>query len=299
MNAAKIVVSILLAGSALWCDLADIATLNARGMSLGGAVTTLGADGNAVCGNPALLSVLAFPSVDASSGLGDNGFENEAIFNANAHAVLPFVWGGLGAGFSGEFNTIASEGKSGLLFGDYRFRLAAGFRTPIKMLQVGVGLSLRLVSIDATLAEGLSVKPPPEFNADLGFFSSPVRYLAAGLVFSDLLGIFGNAKTDARRPPSLRLGLGTRNPIFLGELCLEYLPTESSLGLALGLEKWFFSERLRLSLGAKLSGAFADFTPSAGVGMRLGRFTADYAFSYPVGGSVRSGDHRFTLSAAL
>lgn len=275
----------------------DLRDLNARGVALGGAVLTLGNDANALVGNPALLAVKPVASLGLTSHLTGTGLENDSIFSANLSGTLPLEGlGGIGASLLAELNTVSVGGAPKLLFGDYRASAGFGVLTPFKWLQLGGVVHAHTITLSPELAP-LGYNYPLEMNGTIGLFMSPVQYLGLGLAWSYFLsGLDGKAiRSDNSQSSAIRLGVGTRNPILLAEAALEYLPMESRFAFALGVERFFLKNILRISAGVRFAGLSGDFTPSAGFGLRLGKITFDYTFTYPVSGALKYGTHWLTI----
>ncbi len=291
----------LLFGDFLFATLEDLSDLNAHGVALGGAVLTLGSDGNAVVGNPALLSTQPLLTLGLTSHVDGAELLNESIFSGTLQAVLPLgAFGGIGAAMTSVLNAVTEGGAAKILFADYQANLGYGFSL-LKQLQIGASLHARAIHVDPGLSGLGDYRHPLEVNATVGVFSAPIKYLAFALVASRFLPPLGTAefRTDNRLSPAIRLAVGTRNPIFLGEAGLEYLTLEKQFALALGLERFFFKNIFRVSLGMRIAGISGDFTPGAGLGLRLGRFTLDYAFTYPLSGVLRAGSHIATVGIQL
>lgn len=292
----KFLLSALLASNA-FAAFDDLRDLNARGVALGGAVLTLGNDGNALAGNPALLTVKPAASLGLTSHLTGTGLENDSLFSANLSGTLPLDGlGGIGASLVTELNTVTVGGAAKLLYGDYRASAGFGLLTPFKWLQFGGVLHAHAVSLDPDLAP-LGYIYPLEMNGTVGIFASPIQFVGIGLAWSYFLsGLDGKTvRSDNSQSSAIRLGIGTRNPILLGEAALEYLPMESRFAFALGVERFFLKNVLRFSAGVRFAGLSGDFTPSAGIGLRLGKITFDYTFTYPVSGALKYGTHWLTI----
>lgn len=297
-KAAPLLLFLSLFFSVVWAAFEDLRDLNARGVSLGGAVLTLGNDGNAFAGNPALLAVKPGPSLGLTSHLTGTGLESDSIFSANLSGTLPIDGlGGIGASLVTELNTVSTGGATQLLFGDYRASAGFGILTPFKWLQVGGVIHAHLVSLNDELAP-LGYNHPLEMNGTIGVFMSPVKFVGIGLAWSYFLtGLDGNQiRSDNSQSSAIRLGVGTRNPILLGEVALEYLAMESRFAFAMGVERFFLKNVIRVSAGIRFAGLAGDFTPSAGFGLRIGKITFDYTFTYPMTGALRFGTHWLSVA---
>ncbi|MBL8993814.1 MAG: hypothetical protein JNM63_10760 [Spirochaetia bacterium] len=279
--------AVAISGS-LCAALEDLSVLNAHGVGLGGAVLTLGNDGNAVVGNPALLATQPLFTLGVTSHLEGVELASESIFSATLQGVVPLgAVGGIGLAMTSVLNTMAEGGVPRILFADHQVNLGYGLSIA-KVFQVGASLHARGVYVDPHLSGLGDIQNPLELNATAGLFLAPIPYVAFALVVSRFFS-----------SPGVHLAAGTRNPLFLGEVGLEYLFLEKQFGLAMGVEKYFLNNILRVSLGMRISGASPDVCPGAGIGLRLGRFTVDYAFFYPVSGVLKAGSHIATVGVQL
>lgn len=279
----------------------DLSDLNARGVALAGAILTLGNDGNAVVGNPALLATQPLLTLSFTTHVDGADLAGETLFFGTMQMILPLGKGiGMGTSLSSAIDGLDENGVGKTLFADFQGNLGLGFSI-VSNLQIGGSFHLRGLYVNPLFSDLGGYHAPFEINMSVGVFSAPIKYLAVALVASRILPTLGNGglRTDNRLSPALRAGVGTRNPIFLGEAALEFLILEKTFAFALGIERFFFRNILRVSAGMRISGMEGEFTPGGGIGIRLGKWSVDYAFLYPLSGVLRAGSHIATVSVQL
>ncbi|MBL8992894.1 MAG: hypothetical protein JNM63_06105 [Spirochaetia bacterium] len=283
----------------------DSSHLNSRGAALGGAVLTLGNDGNAPTGNPALLATLYRTEIGLTSRLYGADLAGDSILSVTAQAGMPLSnLAGIGASVNALLNTVNAGGSTRLLYANYLVSIGFGFSLT-RFIQVGGSLHARGSYTDPVLTGLQTFQTPLEFNATLGIFTSPFNGLAISLVASRFLGNLvppqagGSFRPDNQAAPAIQAAVGTRNRFFIGELGAEYLLNEQKVAFNAGLEKYFFKELFRVSAGVRVAGLNFEVTPSVGIGLQLGIFDFAYTFAYPLSGAIMAGNHLASVIFAL
>ncbi|MBL8993720.1 MAG: hypothetical protein JNM63_10290 [Spirochaetia bacterium] len=254
--------------------------------------------GSVIFGNPALLAKISRPIAAVSvlpRGLGLE-LEDTFLFNAAANVVLPLKEaGGAGLSWNGYFSSMETD----TTYNENRLAAAYGI---CLFKKLSVGGTLLLESWGANGKDGLnllSYGAPLSINANIGVHYQLSPNLGLALVGRRLFGsALSGGKDRDESAPTLCAGVGWLNPNWVGAFDAEYLFALSTFNLKLGFELQLAKGRLHLGAGAELLGLAQSFTPSLGIGLRLGPFVFDYAIAYPIplGGA---GNHLFTITVGF
>jgi hypothetical protein len=274
---------------------------NAQGDALGAAVTVIGANGNVVEGNPALLSATSKKHISATSRLSGLAMKNDSVISLLLQSAIPVkkLAGTFGVNAYATFNNIKSEnpdGPSGLVYAAWKVSIGYGFTLNPK-IQLGFNGSVKGVYVNESFLDendemGTLV---PKFNVSAGLNLRPIQLLNVGILAGNLISFITSQDYIDDEPGFLRAGAGFHIKIFKIGTAVSYAIYEQRFTYDLAGKVTLPNDVFRAIIGMEITNYKGGFVPKIAVGTTLGTISIDYSFAYPVSGIFQAGDHKISF----
>jgi hypothetical protein len=274
---------------------------NAEGDALGAAVTVIGANGNAVEGNPALLGKSQQRHLNATSRLSGLAMENDSVISLLVQSATPIkrLAGTLGVNAYATFNNIKSDtpdGPSGLAYAVWKVSAAYGFAINSKM-QLGFNGSVKGIYVNQSFMDKDDAMGTlaPKFNVSAGLNIRPIRLMNVGILAANLISFITSKDYIDEEPGFLRAGLGFHIKMLKIGTTATYAIYERRFTYDLAGKITLPQDIFRAIIGMEVTNYKGGFVPKIAVGTTLGKISIDYSFAYPVSGIFQAGDHKISF----